>query len=80
MSANAIQTSTPKMPMRIVIKNAPIKPMPILYYFEELIAIILELHINEIRNFTNDYDCYDYRNNDKWRKQSSFPFILNAFY
>ena len=80
MSANAIQTSTPKMPMRIVTKNAPINAMTILYIFYELIAIVLKHHINEIRSFTNDYDCYDYRNNDKWCKQSSFPFILNAFY
>ena len=43
MSANAIQTSTPKMPMRIVTKNAPINAMLILCNFNEFIAIILEI-------------------------------------
>ena len=41
MSANAIQTNTPKMPMRIVTKNAPMNAIPLFYYFYELIAIIL---------------------------------------
>ena len=77
MIAIAIHTKTPKMPIRIVTKNAPINAMPILYYFYESIAIILK-RPNIITSFANNNDCYNYRNNNKWGKQSSCPFMLNA--
>ena len=73
----AIHTRIPKIPTRIVNNAAPINPILMLYNFNEFIAIILK-HPNIIRSFANNDNSYDYRNNDKWGKQSSCPFMLNA--